>query len=88
MTEAGIPKRPKIMWDCGCLTFVIDDVFYIRPCSKDCQVYKIAIEESKKRGNEILEMTDEDMRRYLIENRPNLPPPKYRWRRKSGSIRE
>lgn len=44
-----------ILWTCGCKTWREGDVFYIKPCSKKCKVYKIAIEESKKRGNVIKE---------------------------------
>jgi len=82
----------KILWDCGCKTWKEDDIFYIEPCSLDCKVYKIAVEESRKRGNriEVHSIDDKDAieRARLIASRPDLGPPQYRWRKKSNSIRE
>jgi len=42
-------------WPCGCITGRKGNFFFIKPCSLRCEVYRIAIEESKKRGN-ILEV--------------------------------
>lgn len=38
---------------CGCIMFKNDNVFYVNPCSLNCEYYKHVIEQSKKRGNEI-----------------------------------
>jgi len=67
MSEENVPlKEPRIVkeqhfpngdmqafWDCGCVTEKIGDHFFINPCSQNCVVLKIVVEESRKRGNKI-----------------------------------
>ena len=40
---------------CGCKMWTEDKIFYIKPCSLDCEYYKYAVDESKKHGNKIIE---------------------------------
>jgi len=45
----------NIEWNCGCKTWREGETFYIMPCSKQYEVYQIAMEESEKRGNIVIE---------------------------------
>jgi len=42
-------------WPCGCLTWKEGMVFKMRRCEKpDCKVYPVVLEESKRRGNQVI----------------------------------
>jgi hypothetical protein len=42
-------------YDCGCLMWNEGETAYFKPCAEDCTVYALLIEESRKRGNSIIE---------------------------------
>jgi len=39
---------------CGCEMWKEGNTFYIRPCSKTCEYYLYAINQSRERGNIII----------------------------------
>jgi hypothetical protein len=44
---------------CGCRMWRKGQVFYIIPCSEECETYKYALGESRKRGNLIVKRRGE-----------------------------
>lgn len=45
---------------CGCKMWSEGEKFFIKPCRLDCPNYQYALEESKKRGNELIFRNEEE----------------------------
>lgn len=45
-----------ITWSCGCETWTEGAVFYIKPCSKECEVYTTAMRMSQEQNKKIMQI--------------------------------